>query len=108
MQQHKYHRFFLPILFKLYKEKQNSSFIDITECLTGTDDQNDVILYHLELSEFAIIQDDSTFDLLDSRYNTKKFSAKIQPLGIDYVENFIEEYEKANKKNPPIGFKTNT
>jgi hypothetical protein len=106
MQQHKYHRFFLPILSKLYEECKNDSFIDITDCLNGTDDQNEVTLYNLGLSEFAIIKDDSTVDLLDSKYNTKKFSAKILPLGIDYFECFVEEYMRANKKTPPIGFKT--
>ena len=107
MQEHKYHRFFLPILFKLYEERNNENFIDITDCLTGTTDQKVTVVRNLFQSEFAIIQDDSKVDILDSKYNTIEFSGKILPLGIDYVETCMVEYMKANRKNPPVGFKTN-
>jgi hypothetical protein len=106
MQQHKYHKFFLPILFKLYQERNNEDFVDITECLSGTTDQKVTVVRNLFESDFALIQDDSKVDLIDSRFNTIEFSGKILPLGIDYVETFIEDFQNANKKNSPVGFKT--
>ena len=105
MQQHPYHKFFLPILLKLYQERKNDIFIDITNCLDVTDDQKVTIIRNLCQSEFALINDDSTVDLLDSKYNTIQFSAKILPLGINYIENFLEDYKEANKTPPPVGFK---
>lgn len=106
MQQHNYHKFFLPILFKLYQERNNEDFVDITDCLSGNTDQKITVIRNLFDSEFALIQDDCKVDLLDSKYNTIEFSGKILPLGIDYVEKCMVEYMEANKKNPPVGFRT--
>ena len=108
MNQHKYHRFFLPILQKLYLDKDSDNYIEINDCLNGTDDQNDNIIYHLVQSEFAIIQDDSICDLTGRIPYERKFSAKILPLGIDYFETIVQEFIQANKKKPPVGFKTKT
>ena len=106
MQQHKYHKFFLPILFKLYQERNNEDFVNITDCLSGTADQKVTVIRNIFDSEFALIQDDCKVDLLDSKYNTIEFSGKILPLGIDYVENFIEDFQNANKKPTPVGYRT--
>src|ERR1035437_7328898 len=99
MQHHQYHKSFLPILFKLYQERNNEDFVDITEGLSGTTGQKVTVIRNLFKSEFALIRDDSKVDLLDSRFNTIEFSGKILPLGIDYVENFIKDFQNSNKKN---------
>lgn len=109
MELHKYHTFFLPILLKLYQEANTDSYIDITDCLIGTLEQKAVVVKNINKSEFAIVKREARVVYVDSDYKPKpeKFLAKILPLGIEYVENFIKEYQKANKKIPPIGFKTN-
>ena len=104
---HKYHRFFLPILFKLYEEQKNDCLIDITDCLKGTDFQNAAIVKNLNLSEFAVVKKEIIANVLDSKHKPAKFFATILPLGVDYLENFIEEYKKATKNIPPVGFRTN-
>jgi hypothetical protein len=106
MQQHKYHRFFLPILIKLYKESKNDTYIDISECLTGTDEQNTVIVRNLRESEFAIVKKEAAIYLGNTVHKKPKYLAKILPLGIDYLENLSQEIQNANRKIPPVGFKT--
>lgn len=103
---HKYHKSFLPILIKLYEEQQNDSLIDITDCLSGTNAQNAAIVKNLNLSEFAVVKKEARVIVLDSKLKPARFFATILPLGVDYLENFKEEYKKANKKIPPIGFRT--
>lgn len=106
MQQHKYHRFFLPILQKLYQEQQNENYVDVTDCFSGSDEQNIVILRNLNDSEFAIVKKDVVVDLIARHQPPPKFNGKILPLGIDYFETFVQEYLNANKKIPPVGFKS--
>lgn len=123
MQKHEYHDFFLPILAKLYQERNNDTFIDITDRLTWTNDQDEAVINNLEIADFATINDDTLYDIssfLPSSKknvgrnipltidNSKKISGKILPLGIAYIENFIEELQRANKKIPPVGFKPNS
>jgi len=82
------------------------SYIDITDCLTETDEQNAFIVSNLRQSEFALVKQDARVISSDSKLSPIKYNAKILPLGIDYIETYIEEYERANKKIPPVGFKT--
>jgi hypothetical protein len=91
MHKHAYHRYFLPILQKLYPERQNEDYIDITACLSGTEIQFIRVIQEIQKANFALVKDDSTVDLLNSDYNTIAFSAMILPLGIDYFEAFGQE-----------------
>jgi len=95
----------MPILSKLYSERKTDDFIDINDCLTGTFDQNVIIIQELTKSDFALIKEDRKFNMNSVKPLTIKYSAKIQPLGIDYIEKIKALYQKANAKIPPVGFK---
>jgi hypothetical protein len=58
------------------------------------------------LSEFAIVKKEARVITLDSKHKPERFFATILPLGVDYLEDFIDEYRKTNKKIPPVGFRT--
>jgi hypothetical protein len=106
MELHKYHTFLLPILLKLYQESKNDSYIDVTDCFTGTAEQNAVVFRNLNQSEFAIVKKEARVLLSGRKYKPAKFITIILPLGIEYIESFSEEFQKQQKKIPPIEFKT--
>lgn len=105
MEKHKYHSFFLPILLKLYPERANDEFIDITECLTGTYDQNSAICFNLIQSEYAIVEEYDRWLNMHTSEFTVKFRGKILPLGIEYIENYALEIKMLTKKRPQVGYK---
>jgi hypothetical protein len=107
MEQHKYHRFFVPILRKLYEGMPNKELIDISEFFTGSEEQNYVILRNLNDSEFAAIKKEAKVDFYKQFQKPPKYFGKILPLGIDYIEKYAQELIKARQKKPPIGFKQN-
>lgn len=90
MQKHDYHDYFLPILNRLYSQRENKDYIDITDCLKGTPEQNDDVYKNLGNAEFANINDPLFYDAGTCKY-FKKYKAKILPKGIIYAENFLEE-----------------
>lgn len=106
MQLHKYHASFISILLKLYKERKNENLIDVTDCFKGTAQQNAIVFQNLNKSELARVKKEARVLLSGSHTKPQKFLATILPLGIEYVENFIREYNESQKERPQIGFKT--
>ncbi|MBN1184133.1 MAG: hypothetical protein JXB49_17710 [Bacteroidales bacterium] len=104
MEIHAYHDYFLPILIKLAQGGQTTELIDVTECFTGTPEQNYAVFKALNQSEYAKVKKVPRFILQYEEIKPQRYLAMILPLGFEYIKFCREEFEKLTKKSKPVGF----
>lgn len=81
------HSFLMPVLERLYVNRNSEELIDITDCLPTEENKFHAIIRDLLQSNFIVIRDDTTLDIVNQE-STPKILGKILFEGEVYYEAF--------------------